>query len=69
MIFLHGENFGAGCGSGKYLNLNPVIFSVGADRCRALTEIAREKDNEVKISFILFSGVWRGICIGRVCRS
>ena len=37
----------AGCGSGKYLSCNPSVFSLGVDRCRALTELAREKDNEV----------------------
>ena len=37
----------SGCGSGKYLSCNPSVFSLGVDRCRALTELAREKDNEV----------------------
>ena len=35
-----------GCGSGKYLSLNPMIFNLGNDRCKALTELAREKDNQ-----------------------
>ncbi|XP_067000150.2 uncharacterized protein [Anabrus simplex] len=36
-----------GCGNGKYLNVNPSVFKVGADRCRTLTEVAREKEHEV----------------------
>ena len=36
-----------GCGSGKYLSVNPMLYSVGADRCRSLSELAREKDNQV----------------------
>ena len=36
-----------GCGSGKYLSVNPLLYNIGADRCRTLTEVAREKDNEV----------------------
>ena len=36
-----------GCGSGKYLNINPDIFVIGSDRCLSLAQIAREKDHEV----------------------
>ncbi|XP_034948913.1 uncharacterized protein fid [Chelonus insularis] len=36
-----------GCGNGKYLNINNSIFKIGADRCKRLTSIAREKQNEV----------------------
>ena len=36
-----------GCGSGKYLNINPSVFNIGSDRCRALAQLAREKDQEV----------------------
>ena len=39
----------SGCGSGKYLSCNPLIYNVGSDRCKNLTEIAREKDSEVLI--------------------
>ena len=39
--------FCSGCGSGKYLGMNPLVFDAGVDRCKALTDIAREKDNEV----------------------
>ena len=39
----------SGCGSGKYLSCNPLIYNIGADRCKNLTEIAREKENEVLI--------------------
>ena len=28
------------------MNCNPLIYNIGADRCRNLTEIAKEKDNE-----------------------
>jgi hypothetical protein len=42
------RDYFTGCGSGKYLSLNPMIFNMGTDRCKALTEIAREKDNEVR---------------------
>ncbi|XP_046487367.1 uncharacterized protein fid [Neodiprion pinetum] len=38
-----------GCGNGKYLSVNQSIFKVGADRCKHLTDIAREKENEVLI--------------------
>ncbi|TRY73081.1 hypothetical protein TCAL_12909 [Tigriopus californicus] len=36
-----------GCGSGKYLNVNPLVFNIGSDRCQALANIAREKDHEI----------------------
>ena len=36
-----------GCGSGKYLGINPVIFNIGSDRCHALAQMAREKEHEV----------------------
>jgi hypothetical protein len=39
--------FVAGCGNGKYLSVNPSVFKIGADRCRTLTETAREKEHEV----------------------
>ncbi|XP_015603847.1 uncharacterized protein LOC107271859 isoform X2 [Cephus cinctus] len=38
-----------GCGNGKYLSVNQSIFKVGVDRCKRLTDIAREKKNEVLI--------------------
>ena len=43
----------SGCGSGKYLSCNPSVFSLGVDRCRALTELAREKDNEVGTQYLV----------------
>ena len=39
--------FQLGCGCGKYLDVNPHIFNIGSDRCKALTQIAREKEHEV----------------------
>ena len=27
--------------------MNPLLFNIGVDRCKTLTELAREKDNEV----------------------
>ncbi|XP_047004831.1 serine/arginine repetitive matrix protein 2 [Schistocerca americana] len=36
-----------GCGNGKYLGVNPLVFKVGVDRCCSLAEVAREKDHEV----------------------
>lgn len=36
-----------GCGNGKYLNINSTVFNMGGDKCIRLSEIAREKDNEV----------------------
>lgn len=42
-----------GCGSGKYLSVNPLVFNVGSDRCLALAKIARKKDHEVCKEFIL----------------
>ena len=44
------EYFGllrSGCGSGKYLNVNPSVFNIGSDRCKALAQLSREKDHEV----------------------
>ncbi|XP_043271315.1 serine-rich adhesin for platelets isoform X2 [Venturia canescens] len=38
-----------GCGNGKYLSVNENVFKIGADRCKRLTDIAREKENEVMI--------------------
>ncbi|XP_033217782.1 uncharacterized protein LOC117173371 [Belonocnema kinseyi] len=38
-----------GCGNGKYLNVNHSVYKVGGDRCKRLTDIAREKENEVLI--------------------
>ena len=38
-----------GCGSGKYLGINPTIFNIGSDRCSALAGIAREKEHEVML--------------------
>ncbi|KAF4532852.1 hypothetical protein B566_EDAN001455, partial [Ephemera danica] len=38
-----------GCGSGKYLHVNPDVFKVGGDRCSRLTELAREKEHEVMV--------------------
>jgi hypothetical protein len=43
-----------GCGSGKYLHVNPDVFKVGADRCARLTELAREKEHEVRKNIIKF---------------
>ncbi|XP_040567318.1 uncharacterized protein fid [Lepeophtheirus salmonis] len=36
-----------GCGRGKYLGMNPNVFTVGSDRCRSLAQICREKDHEI----------------------
>ncbi|KAI5703764.1 hypothetical protein M8J76_003344 [Diaphorina citri] len=36
-----------GCGNGKYLTMNPSVFKIGVDRCCKLTELAREKNNEI----------------------
>jgi len=38
-----------GCGNGKYLSVNHSIFKIGVDRCKRFTDIAREKENEVRI--------------------
>ena len=45
LYFFH--MFQLGCGCGKYLDVNPHIFNIGSDRCKALTQIAREKEHEV----------------------
>lgn len=42
------KKFFAGCGCGKYLDVNPSIFNIGSDRCNALTQIARQRDHEVR---------------------
>lgn len=39
-----------GCGNGKYLSVNHSIFKIGVDRCKRFTDIAREKENEVRIN-------------------
>ena len=36
-----------GCGSGRYLNVNSNIFTVGCDFCSSLVEICKEKHNFV----------------------
>ncbi|XP_068623167.1 serine-rich adhesin for platelets [Battus philenor] len=36
-----------GCGNGKYLDLNPSVYTVGGDRCTRLTAQARQQNNEV----------------------
>lgn len=41
-----------GCGNGKYLDVNPSVFEIGADRCKRLTEVAREKEHEVFNLFV-----------------
>ena len=41
--------FFPGCGSGKYLGLNPMVYNIGSDRCHALAQIAREKENEITL--------------------
>lgn len=42
-------NLVAGCGNGKYLNVNTSIFNMGGDKSIRLTEVAREKENEVSV--------------------
>lgn len=39
-----------GCGNGKYLNVNPNIFTIGCDRSEGLLNICREKGNDVFLS-------------------
>ncbi|CAL1265824.1 unnamed protein product [Larinioides sclopetarius] len=39
-----------GCGNGKYLDINPDIWKIGADHCAALTAAARAKNFEVLTS-------------------
>lgn len=48
IILKSSSSLWSGCGNGKYLSVNQSIFKVGADRCKHLTDIAREKENEVK---------------------
>nr|XP_022920149.1 uncharacterized protein LOC111428728 [Onthophagus taurus] len=38
-----------GCGNGKYLNVNNAIFNIGGEKCCRLSEVAKEKDNEVLV--------------------
>ncbi|XP_075982166.1 class I SAM-dependent methyltransferase fire dancer [Anticarsia gemmatalis] len=35
-----------GCGNGKYLSVNPSVYTVGGDRCTRLTAQARHHNNE-----------------------
>lgn len=46
-----GGSIGAdvGCGNGKYLNVNPNIFTVGSDRCEGLIEICAKKGCEAMV--------------------
>jgi len=43
-----------GCGNGKYLSVNHSIFKIGVDRCKRFTDIAREKENEVRHIYQLY---------------
>ena len=54
-IFLLTNKTKPGCGSGKYLNINPTVFKVGSDRCASLIETARRKDHEVRCSSCICS--------------
>ncbi|KAL0879465.1 hypothetical protein ABMA27_003216 [Loxostege sticticalis] len=38
-----------GCGNGKYLSVNPSVYSVGGDRCTRLATHARHHSNEVVV--------------------
>ncbi|XP_063831740.1 protein piccolo [Ostrinia nubilalis] len=38
-----------GCGNGKYLSVNPAVYSVGGDRCTRLASHARHHSNEVVV--------------------
>ncbi|XP_063165873.1 probable tRNA methyltransferase 9B [Candoia aspera] len=38
-----------GCGTGKYLDVNHLVYNLGCDYCGPLTEIARDKGCEVMI--------------------
>ncbi|KAM3966031.1 LOW QUALITY PROTEIN: class I SAM-dependent methyltransferase fire dancer [Aphomia sociella] len=38
-----------GCGNGKYLSVNPSVYSVGGDRCTRLAAHARHHNNEVVV--------------------
>ncbi|XP_041969226.1 uncharacterized protein LOC121726066 [Aricia agestis] len=38
-----------GCGNGKYLSVNPSVFTVGGDRCSRLADQARHHSNEVVV--------------------
>lgn len=40
-----------GCGNGRYLNsCNPLIYTIGIDRCYRLTKISKNKGGEVNIN-------------------
>ncbi|CAB3251571.1 unnamed protein product [Arctia plantaginis] len=38
-----------GCGNGKYLSVNPSVYTVGGDRCTRLAAQARHHNNEVVV--------------------
>lgn len=38
----------SGCGDGKYLNVNKSIFNIGAEKSTRLSEVAHEKNSEVR---------------------
>lgn len=36
-----------GCGTGRYLNCNPLIYTMGVDRCYRLADVTKENGGEV----------------------
>lgn len=39
----------SGCGSGRYLHINPSIFKLGSDHSIGLAEIAKDNGHEVMV--------------------
>lgn len=38
-----------GCGTGRYMNCNPLIYTMGVDRCYRLTDVTKENGGEVTL--------------------
>lgn len=36
-----------GCGTGRYLNCNPLTYTMGVDRCYRLADVTKENGGEV----------------------
>ncbi|GAB6020061.1 hypothetical protein CHUAL_002800 [Chamberlinius hualienensis] len=43
----------AGCGTGKYMDINPDVYPLGIDHCQSLAELAKERGHEVVTCDIL----------------
>lgn len=52
----------SGCGNGKYLSVNPYVYTVGGDRCTRLAAQARHHNNEVSSLFVFLDYAFIKFC-------